>query len=348
MPDPKDLADHLELIGLREHGSWVVAREAPLRSALLDQLSRTSALSKAASALVDGMRRGDTPADFDGIFVRLLGDRASFSHPAQWTLYWALSKAAHGILDEVEAGCHEPRLTGSLIGRIRTALGQVEAPGQMTGDMFEDVIGFHFADHEAGWKESTTGADFGVIVEIRRGPDIRYVVTLVQAKRMTGPKAVDLDQLEAVYVSGIGSYLFYNETMFGGASHRATPTMKSADLVKVEMGCKKSVDPFALAGDFAVRLALELPSSSPPAGAMSFRSPHEALVALYALDRQVRIDQILVTVLGERRFTRTEVVGYERAWRSLVDRARRNVRAGRKPFEDGPRPSPESNDGPGP
>lgn len=336
MPDLDDVDRHLELIRLRRHGSWIVAREPSLRAAFLDHLSRTGAFSAAGLARLKSIRNGGSAGDFDDIFRGLLAEKASFSNPAQWTLYWALSEATHGILGGIEAGCHEPTLTGSLMTHVRTSLKQVGTVERGPAEPLEDVVGFHFADHAAGWKESKTGADFGVVMEIHDGASMRYVVTLVQAKRMPGARAVDRDQLQAVYLAGIGSYLFYNEAAFGGAAELTTPTTKTAEMVKIEMRHKGVVDPFAFAGDLAVRLALELPGTSSLLGAGEYRSPQEALAALYSLDRQVRIDQVLVTVLGERRFTSAEVVEREGLWRSLVDRARGNVRAGRKPFDDGP------------
>lgn len=342
MPTDADVERHLAGVRFEQHGSWLLASDPVRVRHVLQRLPGTGAFTAEGEKVLSDLLKPTAEPGFDDLFSNLLGRREHFTNPAQWSFYWAISKASHALLANIATGAHEPALTASLMTRITDNLNGDTVTDRSPEDR-ETIAGLHFADHTPGWKEKSTGADFGVALELHTSANVRYVVTLVQAKRMAGAEAVDMKQLEAVIGSSLGSYLFYFTRPLGENGELTTPTAKTAELVKLEMQLKSNVHPLLGATDLGIRLAFELPSTS-VLGARSFDTPQRALGALFSLDRQLRLDHLLVGIVGIDHLSPAEIHARKAIWRDLVITARRNVVEGRGPFED-PAPPPVKHHG---
>ncbi len=101
-----------------------------------------------------------------------------------------------------------------------------------------------------GRREKLLGADFGLIAHAVIGERNRYVVALIQGKKMTtsgGTARVDRPdddhlQLDRITSSGMGHYLFYH-TDDGGDGHPYVPcTIRPADEIWDEVALNRPVD----------------------------------------------------------------------------------------------------------
>jgi hypothetical protein len=254
----------------------------------------------------------------------LLLEPRAFRHRDVWTLFWSLTHASLAIAMQGRAKTHEPELNGAYMEVIRSSIESFE-PAKKRGNLAM-IIG----DHATLGNESRTGADFGLIVEIERKGQKRFLVTLLQAKRATGRftdvrrAAGESTQIDLLVSSGIGSFLFYHqhdEPAGLGPTTRDADSTASLDLSKVDV--------VRGATDFAARMAVAAhllfqhatPFTLPGLGAADGRD--DALRLLFNPDIPgIKVNDVLVARIGDTTLPPQAIVAFENEWHQSVSEHR--------------------------
>ncbi|MGR9423615.1 hypothetical protein [Rhizobium leguminosarum] len=260
-------------------------------------------------------------------FYRLImREPSNFRNPGLWALYWALTEATHTIADMVSSGSHEPELNGALIAAAATSVRKFRSSSVDTdSEGVRDCVILNLADMANHGNEGKTGSDFGLIIELRRGDERDYIVTLIQAKRADSRSisveraAGDSTQLEKLCLFDTGTYLFYNHFT---AQANVPPTSKSAILVHQESnGTGLAVDPLRLASDFPAHVALLLTSGSH--GSVHCKTPEDALASLFNPEiPEIYVNDLMVCVLDQQALTYREIATIRQSWDALTADAR--------------------------
>ena len=194
----------LEIAQIEERGIGAALLHRHIFTRLFGLLWQHDALRPAArSRLIEAI--GTTRLD-DACAV--LVEKRSFRKIDVWSLFWSLSQASAAIADQGRRATHEPELNGAYMTLISEAIASFE--GVPDGTNLAMIIG----DHATFGNEARTGADFGLIIEIERAGETRYLVTLLQAKRATSRRtsvhrtAGNSTQLDLLAGNDMGAFLF--------------------------------------------------------------------------------------------------------------------------------------------
>jgi hypothetical protein len=171
------------------------------------------------------------PSEF---FVGLLGSPRSYQPEALWALFWAMATAEHQFLGRyVPYWSHEERLTGHFVSLMIERLTEFGVHWRcLSADAREAPARceLYYADTATARQEATTGADLGLILHCKFGPQEEFwKVARFQAKKVgrSGQAQIDLDQTEALLQQeALGFYLFYHA--WGPGAWSLTPTVTAA------------------------------------------------------------------------------------------------------------------------
>jgi len=251
----------------------------------------------------------------------VLVDKKSFRNIDVWSLFWSLSQASIAIADRGRTATHEPELNGAYMTLINEAIASFD--GVVDGTNFSTIIG----DHATLGNEARTGADFGLIIEMERVGEKRYLVTLLQAKRATSRRtsvhraAGTSTQLGLLAATEMGAFLFYHAH---GNPEGLGPT--TSDARRIAKGDANSVDVVDEAVDFAAKTAVAAhqlfkaptPHTIPGFGATDRRD--DALRRLF--DPRVpglKVNDVLIARIGDHKLPPRAVADFKNDWRQAVD-----------------------------
>ncbi|HAU37799.1 MAG TPA: hypothetical protein DCX07_08795 [Phycisphaerales bacterium] len=170
-----------------------------------------------------------------GFFVELLGSPGCFAPEPLWALFWAMAAAEHEFVTRfVPYWSHEERLTGHLVSlmvnRLETLASSWHELCAGSSDARESRCSIYYADTATARRESTTGADLGIIVHANLfGREEFFKVVRLQAKKVgaSGQARIDLDQAKAMLGrKGLGYYMLYHAWEESGWN--LAPTIVSA------------------------------------------------------------------------------------------------------------------------
>lgn len=177
-----------------------------------------------------GRRHWITPRAF---IESVLTSPASFSPNPLWALFWALAKAEHEFLHRyIPYWSHEERLTGHLVSQLIERLESFSSHWialNASADR-ESSCRIWYADTATARREAMTGADLGLIVQAKFGPQEEFFkVARFQSKKVgrNGTARIDIEQVEALlHRQKLGYYLFYHP--LDRNSWSLAPTVRSA------------------------------------------------------------------------------------------------------------------------
>lgn len=188
-------------------------------------------------------------------------------------------------------------------------------------------------DHATLGNEGRTGADFGLIIQMERAGETRYLVTLLQAKRATSRKtsvhriAGSSTQLNLLAGTDTGAFLFYHAH---GAPDGLGPTTKDARSIAAAHAT--SVDVVDDAVDFAAKVAVaahqlfrtSVAHAMPGFGGADRRN--DALRQLFNPNvPDLKVNDVLIARVGDHRLAPRSVVNFKNEWRQAVHSHRRQV-----------------------
>src|ERR1041384_1496303 len=152
-------------------------------------------------------------------FERVLSTPSSFSPTCLWSLFWAVAQAEHEFMARyVPYWSHEERLPVHLVAQLLNRLedfapywAALDGSGQPEDRAHCRI---HYVDTATARRESLTGADLGLIVQVRLPRQQEYFkAARFQAKKAgkTGKAQIDLTQAETLLEKeGLGYYLIYH------------------------------------------------------------------------------------------------------------------------------------------
>jgi hypothetical protein len=328
----------LDSIQLQPHYLWSAAHDVDGRE-MLENYAKHGAIVDAVAMDLAALRELSAEGLYRQLLREVYAKLTNFQEPALWALYWALVEAVRDTMRLYPQKTLEPELNGTLIANIRSAVAHSRPPRRAGQKGLKDLVCLALSHQSAQGMESLSGADFGMILEVRRNEKTSLFAVLIQAKRAARRKvdvrrkAGDSNQLARLNDGGIGAYLFYNEF---GPKGPLPITIKSAELVSKEKAW--AVDSIALADEFAGWMAFGM-STAGVVGPQRVEDRQEALRRIFNPDRgKDRVNNLLVAVLNEDRLTPGEIRVLEREWDELVSTARQEMAEGRRPFAS--RPSP--------
>ncbi|MDV3253687.1 hypothetical protein DevBK_20295 [Devosia sp. BK] len=266
---------------------------------------------------------------FNDIIVRVLADPDNFRNRAIWAFYWAVVEAEHDLARDYDLNANEDGLNGAFLKTIVSS-----ARAFQHGSISDGARTMIGATHLVRkWNEGRTGADFAMVLAFQEDGVARYFTTIVQAK-IAKRRSVNIDraagettQLEKLYASGIGQYLFYNEF------ESNVPTGMSAQLV-YDQHKANYVDSLDFGDDFAARMALLVPYEQ-VVDAPALDSPEAALERVFSTHiPDIAHYPVLVAVLNERGFSHDEVEAVQKRWNKALERCERAYRAQHTPDDD--------------
>lgn len=312
----------LELSKALRRGISVPLSKPPLFRDLYQLLWGLRALNPSArTELVHCLGNGDAL----GACAVLLR-RAAFRRKAAWAVFWSLTDAAIEITAPGFANTHEPELNGAFMGFIAKSIASFPATAGANAAV---VIG----DHATLGNEAKTGSDFGLVLEVEHRGDVRFLVTLLQAKRATSKRADvsraagETTQLDLLVGSGIGSFLFYHAH---GDPAGLGPTIR--DAAAVASLNRSAVDVLSSADDFAARIAAAVdnmfaeavPFGLPGTGVATGRD--EALRMLFNPNVPgIKVNDVVVARVGAQGLSPRSVADFENDWRERVASHRGDV-----------------------
>lgn len=250
----------------------------------------------------------------------ILVERRSFRKADVWSLFWSLSQASVAIADRGRRETHEPELNGAYMTLISEAISSFE--GVADGTNLAMIIG----DHATLGNEAKTGADFGLIIEIERAGETRYLVTLLQAKRATSRRtsvhrvAGSSTQLDLLAGTDMGAFLFYHAH---GDPEGLGPT--TSDARSIAAANASIVNVVEDAVDFAAKTAVAahqlfktpVPHTMPGFGGTDRRD--DALRRLFNPNVPgLRVNDVLIARVGDHRLSPRSFADFRNEWRQAV------------------------------
>jgi len=259
--------------------------------------------------------------------VRTVVRRGAFATDRSWAIFWSVTHASMEMAGKGLAYTHEPELNGAYMAMLRSSIAGFAPRGR------HPAVACIIGDHATLGNEARSGSDFGLILEVGRGSEQRWVVCLLQAKRAT-TRSVDCrraagsaTQLDRLVASGIGSFLFYHGH---GDPAGLGPTV--ADAYSIAVSNPARVDPVTQADDFAARLAAAAdlvtraspPFALPGFGAASSRDAAARLLFNPNLP-DIEVNDVLVARISEDEMKPEKAARFEQEWAIVIDEHRRAV-----------------------
>jgi hypothetical protein len=208
------------------------------------QPTLTLLLQLGTAAVAQAVTQDPAVADQWRQLAPALAPVASFRCDVHWALYWGAFKASQRFAQEMaQAAFQEEHATGLLAARLRDAMVEWSGPyiAALGYPRAKAAFGTYSLGATAG--EALTGADLGVVVDIRIGPLAVRKVALLQAKTSRNGQAdvgsessgpMRLTQLQKLRHPQRDHYLFYHR----GERHVPTlmPTVVPAATLRQHAG----------------------------------------------------------------------------------------------------------------